>query len=199
MAEPQATPEHLGFTGQTPVPSLALVRRLWEDHGMLDNIRRHSEAVAAVALLLCDWLEEAGIYLRRDAVRIGALLHDIAKTPCLGTERRHDLEGQQILTDLGFPEIGYLVGKHVYLGPEAPLDETMVVNYADKRVNHEEVVNLNQRWAYIADRYGRDDPERLTRIEMGRRRSMEMERTIFQALLHLHNPDEIARRYKEKL
>jgi putative nucleotidyltransferase with HDIG domain len=187
------------FDASTPLPSLEQAYRLWDEHGMLDNIRRHSEVVCAVALLLAEWLAESGVRLRRQAVQVGALLHDIAKTQCLGSERRHDLEGEAILVDLGFPQLGYLVGRHVYIKEGAPLDETMVVNYADKRVNHEDVVNINQRYAYIAERYGREDPERLTRIEHGRKRCQEIERTIFHAMFHLHSPDEVARRYKEKL
>jgi hypothetical protein len=170
-----------------------------DQHAMLDNIRLHSEVVCAVALLLTDWLAESGTKLRRQAVQVGALLHDIAKTPCLGTDRRHDLEGEEILAALGYPQLGRLVARHVYVEEGAPLDETMVVNYADKRVNHTDVVNINQRYAYIAERYGRGDPERLARIEHGRKRCQEIERTIFHAMFHLHSPDEVARRYKENL
>jgi putative nucleotidyltransferase with HDIG domain len=187
------------FGDSTLLPSLAETRLLWDRYGMLDNIRRHSEVVCAVALLLAEWLAESGVRLRREAVQVGALLHDIAKTLCLGSERRHDLEGEHILASLGYSQLGYLVARHVYIEESAPLDETMLVNYADKRVNHEDVVTINQRYAYIADRYGRGNPERLARIEQGRKRCHEVEDTIFRAIFHLHSPDEVAWRYKDKL
>ena len=98
------------FTSSTPLPDLDEVSRLWDRHGMLDNIRAHSEVVRFIALLLTDWLDEAGCRLERDAVEVGALLHDIAKTACLGNQRRHDVEGQRILESLGYPELGLLVG-----------------------------------------------------------------------------------------
>ncbi len=183
----------------TPLPSLAQTRAMWDAHCMLDNIRRHSEVVCAVALLLTDWLAQAGVTLHRPAVEVGALLHDIAKTPCLGSQRRHDLEGQEMLCQAGFPELGRIVALHVYLPPGHPLDEAMLVNYADKRVNHESIVNLNQRYAYIAERYGKGDPELLARIEHGRHRSLEVERLLFARMLHRHTPDEVTRRWKEKL
>ena len=186
------------ITPETPLPDMGQAMQLWDTYYMLDNIRRHSEVVCAVALLLTDWLDEAGVVLNVKAVQMGALLHDLAKTQCLGSERRHDLEGARILAELGFAELAYLVQHHVVLPLESPLDETMVVYYADKRVNHDHLVNLNQRYAYIASRYGLEDPERLERIEEGRRRAMEVERLIFSAMFHMHTPDEVARRWREK-
>lgn len=183
--------------GQAPLPTLAQIARLWDEHAMLANIRRHSEVVCAVALLVSGWLAEAGLRLSRPAVRAGALLHDLAKTPCLGTPRRHDLEGAAILSDLGFAQLSSLVLHHVTLPDDHPLDETMVVYYADKRVNHDSLVNLNQRYAYIADRYGRNDPHLLERIAQGRRRALEVERLIFARLGHQHTPDEVTRRWRE--
>ncbi|MBI4798138.1 MAG: hypothetical protein HY794_05275 [Desulfarculus sp.] len=164
---------------------------------MLDNIRRHSEVVCAVALLIHSWLAQAGVALNGRAIRAGALVHDLAKTQCLGSPRRHDLEGAAILSDLGFAQLSYLVLHHVTLPPDNPLDETMVVYYADKRVNHDSLVNLNQRYAYIAERYGKDDPQLLERISQGRRRALEVERLIFASLGHRHTPDEVTRRWRE--
>lgn len=186
------------LAGDTPLPSLAEIARLWDDYAMLANIRRHSEVVCAVALLICDWLDEAGVSLNRQAIRAGALLHDLAKTACLGSPRRHDLEGGDILRGLGFPQLAHLVLCHVILPEEQPLDETMVVYYADKRVNHDSLVNLNQRYAYIAERYGQSDPQLLARIAQGRQRALAVERLIFARMAHQHTPDEVARRWREK-
>lgn len=177
---------------------MAQAMQLWDSYAMLDHIRRHSEVVCAVALLITDWLEEAGYEFNRRAVEMGALLHDIAKTQCLGSSRRHDVEGAEIMLELGYKEMAWLVRNHVSLPEGHPLDEAMIVNYADKRVNHDQVVNLNQRFAYIASRYGLEDPERLERIELGRRRAMEVERLIFSSMFHMHTPDEIIRRWREK-
>lgn len=186
-------------TGQTPWPSPAQTLAMWDQFAMLDNIRRHSRVVCAVGLLVCDWLAEAGLHLNREVVTAGAMLHDIAKTPCLNSSRRHDLEGEQILAGAGYPELGRIVALHVYIPPDHPLDEAMLVNYADKRVNDDTIVNLNQRYAYIADRYGKGDPVLLARIEMGRHRSIEIERLLFKTMAHRHTPDEVARRWREKL
>ena len=55
---------YMGINEKTPLPSPDReVRSWWDDYGMLDNIRRHSEVVCKVALVLTDWLAEAGVSL----------------------------------------------------------------------------------------------------------------------------------------
>ena len=149
---------------------------------MLDNIREHSRVVCSVALQLADWLHESGSPLYRPAVEIGALLHDIAKTSCLGTPRRHDREGAQILADLGYPELAYLVGVHVRMPEPHPVDESLIVYYADKRVRHTEIVDIGCRYDYIVERYGRGNEEVLAVIAEGRARAMAAEAQIFGIL-----------------
>jgi uncharacterized protein len=170
------------FSASTPLPPTEDIPRLWDRYGMLDNIREHSRVVCAVALRLTDWLKEANVRLDRRAVEVGALLHDIAKTQCLGTSRRHDQEGEQLMRDLGYPELAYLVGVHVRLPNPHPIDESFIVYYADKRVKHDTIVGLPQRFAYIADRYGRDDAALLVLIEKGHKRAMAAERELFALL-----------------
>ena len=82
------------ITPATPLPSQEQILAWWDDYGMLPNIRRHSQVVCQVALLVTDWLAEGGSRLNREAVEAGALLHDIAKTPCLGTDKLHAVEGR---------------------------------------------------------------------------------------------------------
>jgi uncharacterized protein len=151
--------DYVPITKQTPLPDPGQARAWWDDYAMLDNIRDHSEMVCFVALAITDWLALAGVKLHRRAVEVGALVHDISKTPCIGTTKLHAQEGGALITSLGYPELGYMVANHVYLNDDHPLDETMVVNYADKRVTHDQIVDLDSRFAYIADRYGLGDPD----------------------------------------
>lgn len=187
------------FNETTALPARAEIARLWDAHGMLDNIRAHSEIVCAVALLLTDWLAEGGVALRREAVIAGALLHDISKTPCLGTRRRHDREGRELLEAAGYPELGALVGAHVMLPEGQPLDETMVVNYADKRVTHEDVTDLERRFEYIAERYGQGIARVEELIAWGKKRSYEVEATIFEAIGPAHAPADIFEQWPERI
>ncbi len=183
--------DYLPITELTPLPDVDQARAWWDDYHMLDNIREHSEMVCYVALAITDWLADAGVLLHRKAVEIGALVHDIAKTPCLGTTRLHAQEGGEIMNRLGYPELGYLVANHVYLAHDHPLDETMVVNYADKRVTHDQIVDLDARFEYIAERYGNGDPERLARIKTGLENSKRAEKLIFSPISLRHTPHDI--------
>jgi hypothetical protein len=187
-----AEPDRI-ITGQTPLPTPGEVRLWWDRFGMLENIRQHSEVVRRVAMKLTAWLAQAGVHLRPEAVEVGALAHDIAKTSCLGTDKMHAQEGEKIVADLGYPELAKLVLYHVTLPPGHPLDEIMVVNYADKRVTHTEVVDLGERYAYILDRYGKGDPARIARIEKGRENLFQVEKLIFSRIDHGHTPEEIKR------
>lgn len=184
-------PDDLVDMTEAPLPTVDEARLLWDRFGMLDNIRAHSEKVCLVAMTLTDWLEGAGIVLRRQAVEVGALLHDIAKTACLGTDRRHDQEGLDILNDLGYPQLGRLVARHVFLPPGSPLDEIMVVNYADKRVKHDQIVGLDERYQYIMERYGNGDPVRMARIEKGYGLAQVVEQTVFKPLTPQRTPADV--------
>jgi uncharacterized protein len=189
LAEPSP-----GFRPDTPLPSAAQIRELWDEFAMLDNIREHSLVVCGVALRLADWLSESGLGLNRRAVEAGALLHDIAKTMCLGQKCRHDLEGGRIMREMGYAELAYLVSNHVLLPPDQPLDETMVVNYADKRVTHDQLVSLPERFAYITQRYGRGDPTLEARIALGLERARQAESMIFTHINHGRAPADLSPR-----
>ena len=49
-----------------------------------------------------------------------------------------------------------------------------IVYYADKRVKHDEIVDLDMRLEYILDRYGLGDPRRHRAIENNFRQSKLM-------------------------
>jgi putative nucleotidyltransferase with HDIG domain len=187
-------PEYIAITKDTPIPPPELVHLWWDEYKMLDNIRAHSRMVSQVALLVNHWLGESGLTLRQDAILAGALAHDIAKTQCLNSDRLHSEEGYEILKEKGYPELAYLVRVHVYLPEGHPLDEAMVVNYADKRVKHDHIVGLDDRYDYIEKRYGRGEPERIARIAKGRARAFSVEDVIFNQIGLAHKPSEISNR-----
>lgn len=158
---------------------------------MLDNIREHSRMVCRVALLLTDWLGRAGVELHRPSVQVGALLHDIAKSRCLHTPLEHDEVGAQILQNEGYEELAYLVRVHVQMPNPHPIDPAFIVYYADKRVKHDKVVSLPERFDYIIERYGRRDPKRIEVIHEGYERVKAAEVQIFTCLLPQHGPQDI--------
>ena len=153
--------------------------------GMLPNIREHSFRVMEVAGFLGEALTEAGFDLSLPLVTVGALLHDLGKTQCLGTLTNHAELGAGILEELGYPHVAQVVREHVHLDGNIldprPLREAELVNYADKRVLHEEVVTLVARFADLKLRYGRT-PEALARIHATQVKSRALEDKIFASL-----------------
>jgi uncharacterized protein len=112
---------------------------------MPKHIRNHSNMVCQVALILTDGLIAAGINLNRRLVMAAALLHDITKPRSFKTGENHAQTGGTYLTALGFPEVGSIIRQHVmldqYFAAPHP-SEAEVVNYADKRILHDQVVSL---------------------------------------------------------
>jgi len=152
---------------------------------MLPNIREHSFRVMEVASFLAEALAAAGFDLHLPLVTVGALLHDLGKTPCLGTLTNHAELGAGFLEELGYPHVAQVVREHVHLDGNIldprPLREAEIVNYADKRVLHEEVVTLAARFADLKVRYGRT-PEALARIQATEVRARVLEDKLFAPL-----------------
>jgi uncharacterized protein len=156
-----------------------------DTHGMLPNIREHSFRVMEVAGFLGAALTEAGFDLYLPLVTAGALLHDLGKTACLGTLNNHAELGAGYLEELGYPHVAQVVREHVHLDANVrdprPLREAEVVNYADKRVLHETVVTLEERFTDLKVRYGRT-PEALARIQVTEVKARALEEKLFAPL-----------------
>ena len=146
---------------------------------MMDHIVAHSLQVCRVALFLSDSLEAN---LNPDLVQAAALLHDITKTRGIETHENHAQTGKQTLIDLGYPEVGAIIGQHVlldeYFASDRPT-EAEIVNYADKRVVHDKVATLAQRIEYILGRYG-TEPERRGYIHILGEKTKALEDHLFR-------------------
>ncbi|MCL6620737.1 MAG: HD domain-containing protein [Syntrophobacterales bacterium] len=167
------------------VPTWAECLALMEEFGMLPHIREHCFMVQAVARELGRALAAAGMPVHLPLIVAGALLHDLGKTPCLGTGEDHARFGAGVLAARGYPEVARVVAQHIHLedlpAPGRPIREAEVVNYADKRVLHTRVVPLAERFADLKRRYGRT-PEHLARISYYEERSRRLEERLFAPL-----------------
>ena len=151
---------------------------------MLPNIREHSLMVGRVAGFIGRGLARAGRNLSLELIVSSALLHDIAKTPCLETELRHDKLGREICLRHGFDELAGIVAEHVVLKGGVPelCTEKEIVYYADKRVLHDEIVPLEARLAYILHRYDNGDQELHARIRRNFAQAHAVEEHLFAEL-----------------
>lgn len=141
------------------IPTREECLRLMGDFGMLENIIAHSIEVAKVALFISTELNKRGQGISLDLVEAASLLHDLTKTECLKTKEDHAKTGSQLLRGMGYERVGEVVAQHIWLGKEADpltISEEEIVNYADKRVMHDRIVSLEERFNDLKDRYGRD-------------------------------------------
>ena len=127
---------------------------------MLENIRAHSIIVEKVANVIAQGLIDAGVDLLIEKITAGALLHDIGKSLYLNSGHDHAAKGEEICFQNKLDEIADIVREHITLEnyePEAAIREKEIIYYADKRVNHDSVVSLEERLEYLLGRYGRND------------------------------------------
>lgn len=140
------------------IPSIQECYQLMDAYRMLANIRAHSVVVAKVACIIAQGLRETDIDISVETVTAGALLHDIGKTASLQSGQDHSKIGRQICLENHLDEIAPIVAEHVRLKDyrlNGNYSEKEIVFYADKRVNHDQIVSLDERLAYILERYGR--------------------------------------------
>ncbi len=178
----------------TPLfPSIEQCLLFTAEYGMYENIRQHSLMVARVAETIYNGLAASdrvgGALPPRGMVIAGALLHDIAKAHCLQQDCRHAEVGEQICHELGYPEIAPIVREHVMLSAFTPdlyakgiFGASEIVYYADKRVKHDRIVDLDDRLAYILEKYSNSDSFREKMIRANFRQCQDLESHLFADL-----------------
>jgi putative nucleotidyltransferase with HDIG domain len=142
--------------------------------GMPEHIRRHSYLVAAIGVYLTARLDVNRVRLDPLLVEAGGLLHDIGKMEGVLSGRRHDDLGARMLHDWGLLNLSPIVQEHASLDFSrlyGPINESLIVNYADKRVMHDRIVTIGDRFEDLVVRYAktREQAARLReRLEMYR-------------------------------
>lgn len=115
------------------------------------EITAHCLAVADVAWRLTLALNDLGAGLDAPLVRAAALLHDLAKG-----RPDHAREGARILEGLGLPRVAAAMASHpdLLVPNDAPLSETELVYLADKLVQGDRIVSLEERFSTKLARSG---------------------------------------------
>ena len=166
------------------IPTKDQCYRMLNEMKMMDHIVAHSLQVCRVATFLTEHLNQQHYRLNFDLIQAAALLHDITKTRSFQTREDHALTGGEHLGDCGYPAIGDLIRQHVKLdkySDAGSISEAEVLNYADKRVLHDEIVDLGRRMDYILARYG-ETPAHRERIHMLLQKTRELEKRLFKDL-----------------
>jgi len=166
------------------IPNREECLKLIRDSGMLEHIIDHSLKVAEVALFISKELNLRGHSIDLALVEAAALLHDLTKTECLRTKEDHALTGSKTLIEMGFEKVGAVVREHIHLSKKPNpfyVSEEEIVNYADKRVKHNQVVTLEERFEDLRQRYGKN-PRAIELLEDLKKSTLEIEKKIFSIL-----------------
>lgn len=175
------------------IPTVDQCYELMKKYGMLENIKAHSIMVEKVAHFIALEIRKTGIDISMDKVTAGALMHDIGKTPCLNTRENHAEMGSEICVMNHLDEIAESVREHVILDgfdSDGDVNEKEIIYYADKRVNHDKVVSLDERLKYLLIRYANGNKQREDLIEGNFIQCRKVEKKLF-ALLSF-KPEDLA-------
>jgi uncharacterized protein len=167
------------------IPSPEDCYKIMEKYGMLENIRAHSSMVEKVASIIGRGIRETGYDISMEKVSAGALMHDIGKTLCLNSNTDHAEVGMEICIQNDFQEIAEIVVQHIRLkryDSHGPVCEKEIVYYADKRVNHDAVVSIEERLEYLLDRYAKERKDLKHLIMLNFNQCRDVERKIFSRL-----------------
>lgn len=135
-------------------PTLAECEAILRRRATPEPAVRHGRLVSAVAWRLADSLNQAGLGLNLELVAAAGLLHDLAKG-----KPDHARCGANILRRLGYPQAAAIVAVHgdIVLEDESPLDEAAVVYLADKLVQGDRIVSVDERFRPALQRFAADE------------------------------------------
>lgn len=166
------------------IPSRTECMKLLGQFDMPQHIRRHSLLAAEVALLLAAQLNQNSSRLDLRLIEAGALLHDIGKMSSLKTGEDHAALGAQMIEGMVAPAVARIVEEHISLDSSqvaGPVTESLIVNYSDKRVRHDQVVLVEDRYRDLIERYAKS-PLHVQFLRHKLDLCFALERTIFSHL-----------------
>ncbi|VVB99782.1 Uncharacterised protein [uncultured archaeon] len=166
------------------IPSLGECEALLLEHNVPENVLAHSEAVRKVADFLARHMKGNGVNVDLDLVDAAARVHDLMKIECLGQDHMHGIEAKRVLAEKGYPEFGEILKQHgldevLKFGKGTPF-EAKILWYADKRVNHDKIVSLNERFAYLKERYGSKSEAKLKEILSTEKPAFALEKELLK-------------------
>lgn len=160
-----------------PLPSLKQVEQWRQEVALSQNVIKHCNVVAAVALECSQHLAAAGTPVRQQFVQRAGQLHDLLRfidfktqhtgifyTPSASEQQvwqsmidsygmGHEQAVEQFLATKGYSELGFGILPHG--GKEYSLYtiEQKILYYSDKRVVHDGIVSINERYNDMITRY----------------------------------------------
>ncbi len=154
------------------IPSREEALNILKESGCSPKVIRHCKAVSSLAVQIAQRCKRNGIDVDLDLVRIGALLHDIGRSKTHSVH--HPIVGARIAQSLKLPEeIIRIIKRHLGGGLTAKeaselgwpnedyIPETIeekIVTYADKLIDGEKIVSIQETIRKLSRRLGADHP-----------------------------------------
>lgn len=184
---PDPPDAEFSFQSAPPSPGLEECEALWERYNVPQHIREHCRGVAHILEVLGELAIARGARLDRATLLAGGLLHDIAKMYTVRYPGDHAQMGAAIvLRETRNYRLAQMVYHHVEwpwepdVGNDLILPVLMLV-YADKRVTHDRIVTLDERFTDLFQRYGKTERRRAM-IERSRQQGLEIEKALSKRL-----------------
>jgi putative nucleotidyltransferase with HDIG domain len=177
----------LGKEESAGIPDQAACTALWDKYDMPPHIRAHSAQVAFIVACLGSRLQAVGANINLQLLLAGALLHDIAKAYTIKFGGSHaQLGASWMRREAGYYHVTQIVLHHVHwpwaldVYNESMLPALLVV-YADKRVKHDRLVTIEERFADLMCRYGHTELSRMY-INASKEQGLELEQVLSERL-----------------
>ncbi|MEM4257270.1 MAG: HDIG domain-containing protein [Candidatus Diapherotrites archaeon] len=176
------------------VPAKEKCLELIQKYEMTENVRAHSEQVRKVANFIAKKIKENGKKIDLEAIDKGALLHDLMKIHCIKNDCRHATEAEKVLAKEGYKEFGKLLKMHGLeevnnFNEKTPL-EAKIIWYADKRVTHDKIVSLKERYEYLKEKYGKKSEQKMKEILSTTQNAEKIEKELLE-LAKIKDLDEL--------
>jgi putative nucleotidyltransferase with HDIG domain len=162
------------------LPTIDKVHELWDEHHVPNNVRKHSEQVAKVAVFLAKKLKEKGIHVDVGLAERSALLHDMTRSANFEDPEKHpeatmedidfwkqlkekygEIHHGESAADLlqdKYPEVAEVIRGHTIDNvKDSLLDgtwEMKILSYSDNRVVHDRIVSFKGRVEDARKRHG---------------------------------------------
>lgn len=157
----------------------------WDKYSLYPNIRKHCLLVTELATDIAQKASKKDWPINIQAIRAAALLHDLAKPYCLEYGGNHCQLGAAWVMQLTLnTAIAQGIIHHLYWPGKLDLVQhflPLIVIYADKRVKHDKIVSVQQRFDDLFNRYGKSC-EHIERIERSLAQIKNIEKLILENL-----------------
>lgn len=166
------------------LPSLEECEAMMRQYEVPEHVRGHTGAVRKVTNFLAIKISENGMKVDLELVDRAALMHDFMKLYCIKNNCRHSEEAEKVLSRKGYPEFGGVVRQHgldeVLNFGKSTFLEAKIVWYADKRVNHDQIVSLKERYDYLKEKYGSLSKQKMEEIILTEKFGFGLEKELLK-------------------